>query len=144
MEKKLLAEEPEEKIIARSRKMALIVCLSVLLSNHYWQSFAFAARWCKGKVKLALEQNKNAHSREQRYNSTLSLTLALYWGGWSYPRPSIHREWPGTHWVAARPVCTGREKLASLTAFDSWTLKGRDSSVALSTELSRPTQCRYS
>ena len=39
------------------------------------------------KVKFTLEQAMKAHAREQRYNSTLSLTSALDGGDWLMPCP---------------------------------------------------------
>jgi hypothetical protein len=50
----------------------------------------------KLKAKFTLEQATRAHRGEQRYCSTLSLTLALHAGGCSTPRPVLLP--PGKTW----------------------------------------------
>jgi hypothetical protein len=79
------------------------------------------------------------------YSSTLSLTSALDEGGWSTPRPG--RFTPGNNTVlivqeagwAPGPVWTGAENL-TLTGIRSPDRPAR-SSVAIPTELPRPTFC---
>ena len=59
------------------------------------------------KTKFACHEEPEG---EQRYSSTLSLTLALDVGGWSTPstRPFYPLERPGTHcigvWVGPEPI----------------------------------------
>jgi hypothetical protein len=64
---------------------------------------------------FSLEQATKAQEREKRYSSTLSLTSALGWGGWSTPRPGCFT--PGNDPVptiedTGGPVWTGTENLA--------------------------------
>jgi hypothetical protein len=42
---------------------------------------------CKGKGKGHPITGHEGPQGEQRYSSTLSLSSALHWGGWSTPRP---------------------------------------------------------
>jgi hypothetical protein len=73
----------------------------------------------KIKVRFTLEQAMNFQNGESKYNSTLSLTLALDGGGSSMPHPSSFT--PGNDTVhivqeaglALGPVWTGAEKLAA-------------------------------
>jgi hypothetical protein len=57
---------------------------------------------CKGKVNP--RTGHEGSEVEQRYSSTLSLTLALDGGGWSTPPPSTHctRDWVGPKGLPGR------------------------------------------
>ena len=73
----------------------------------------------RGKGKVLPRTGHEGPEGEQMYNSTLPLTSALDWDGWSTPRPS--RFAPGKDPVpivqeagwAPGPVWTGAENLAS-------------------------------
>jgi hypothetical protein len=70
---------------------------------------------------------------EERYSSTLSLTLVL--DGWSVPRPGrfTRRERPGTRriggWVGPGVGLDGRGKSCPQKGFDPRSLQSRDKSI---------------